>query len=403
MTGHPDDERRHRITRRRLLAASAVTTAGLAGCSSDDIDNDGDDNDTDDPGPGEQPVETGGQRGSNSDFLEDPPDRVYLPSHQDGMAMLPVQQAGEYMLMPHWTYAHTFWLMRGEETAREDPGARSLHFMFAFWDAETGQTLPVNIAGPMRVSKNGETVGRPGAPWPMISQGMGFHFGDNRQFATDGHDGSLPEEGTYEIEIQLRPVSVRKTGEFAGRFEETVTASFEFEFRQSMFDKIDERTTTFDEQRWGAADAVEPMDRGMGMDGDAEMPEMVLPPAEEYPGELLGRSADGELPSSHDADFVVTYLEDSRLADGDSGYVAVSPRTPYNRIPLPEMSLSVEGALEGELLETLDHELGHHYGLSATLGAGESFDLVVDSPPQVARHRGYQTALLDMPAMSIQR
>lgn len=405
MTRDSDDDERYRLTRRRVLAASAATTAGLAGCSSDD-GNAGDENDSDDgsENPGEQPVDAGDRPGSNSQFVEDPPDRVYLPSHQDGMGMLPVQQAGDYRVMPHWTYAHTFWLTRGGETTREDPGEQSLHFMFAFWDAETGQMLPVNVAGPMRVYRDGDMIGRPGRPWPMISQGMGFHFGDNRQFASDGYDGSLPEDGTYEIEIQLRPIrdSVRKTGQFAGRFEETRTVNFEFEFAQSMFDEIDEGTRTFDRERWGEAAAAEPMSHGGGEMGE-NMPEMVLPPAEEYPGELVGQSTDGELPSSHDADFVVAYLDDSRLASGDSGYLLVSPRTPYNRIPLPEMTLSVEGAIEGELEETLDDEVGHHYGLSATLGEGESFDLVVDSPPQVARHRGYQTAFLDMPAVSVER
>jgi hypothetical protein len=402
MTGNPDSERKYRLTRRRVLAASAAATAGLAGCSSDDG------GDTDDGGgnettPARQPVDADDRPGSNptAELVDDPPARVYLPTHQDGMQMLSMQQAGEYTVMPHWSYSHTFWLVRGDETTEETPGARSLHFMFMIRDSETGQQLPVNVVGPMRVQKDGNVVGRPGRPWPMISQGMGFHFGDNREFATDGHSGSLPEEGTYEIELQLRPISVRKTGAFAGRFEEPTTASFEFEFRQEQFETINERTQNFEESRWGEAAAAEPMMMGnMEMNGDMGMG---LPPAEEYPGELLGRAADGSLPSSHDADFVVSYVEDSRLATDGSGYLAVSPRTPYNRIPLPEMTLSAEGAVDGEFEETLDDELGHHYGLSATLGAGEQFELVVDSPPQVARHRGYQTAFLDMPPMSITR
>lgn len=403
MTRDSDDDGRYRLTRRRVLAASAATTVGLAGCSSDDgSGGDGNDSDGRSENPATRPVETDGQQGTGptAEFVENPPDRVYLPTHQDGMQMLSMKRAGDYQIMPHWSYSHTFWLVRGTETTREDPGAQSLHFMFMIWDAQTGQLLPVNVAGPMRVYKDDSLVGRPGRPWPMISQGMGFHFGDNRQFASDGHTGSLPEEGTYEIELQLRPVSVRKTGQFAGRFEQPVTATFEFEYTQEQLETINERTETFDRQRRGSAAAAEPMSGGeMG----GTMPEMVLPPAEEYPGELLGRSADGELPSSHDAEFVVSYLEDTRLAAGDTGYLFVSPRTPYNRIPLPEMTLSVEGAVEGDLVETLDDEVGHHYGLSATLGEGESFDLVVDSPPQVARHRGYQTAFLDMPAVSIER
>lgn len=386
MTGFRDDTDRTSITRRRLLAASAATTAALAGCASSDDSNQ-------EPGP----------EGSDSGFVQDPPDRVYLPSHQDGMAMLPMQRAGDFRVMPHWTYPHTFWLTRDTETTREDPGAQSLHFMFAVWDGQTGQLLPVNVAGPMRVFRDGTQVGRPGRPWPMISQGMGFHFGDNRQFGTAGYDGDQPQPGTYEIEMQLRPANARKTGAFADRFTEPKQIQCSFEFQQSMLDTIDERTRTYDRDRWGEATAAESMRESMMGGMEMETPGIGLPPAAEYPGELLGQSADGSLPTSHDAAFVVSYLEESRLSDGDSGYLAVSPRTPYNRVPLPEMSLSVEGAVEGELTQTLDDELGHHYGLSATLGSDASFELVVDAPPQVARHRGYQTAFLDMPPVSIQR
>jgi hypothetical protein len=100
---------------------------------------------------------------------------------------------------------------------------------------------------------------------------------------------------------------------------------------------------------------------------------------------------------------VVRYLEDSRLATGDGGYLLVSPRTPYNRLPLPEMSLSLslpEGVVQ--LGQTLDGELGMHYGGTVALSAGTQFDLVVDGPPQVARHRGYETAFLDMPPMTVE-
>lgn len=43
----------------------------------------------------------------------------------------------------------------------------------------------------------------------------------------------------------------------------------------------------------------------------------------------------------------------------------------------------------------------HIDGLSVTLEQGDSFDLVVETPPQVSRHQGYETAFLDMPAMSL--
>ncbi|PSQ34140.1 hypothetical protein BRD08_10370, partial [Halobacteriales archaeon SW_10_66_29] len=126
------------------------------------------------------------------------------------------------------------------------------------------------------------------------------------------------------------------------------------------------------------------------------MPFSDLQPADAYPGEDLGT------PTSGDATFVVRYLTETRLTDGSSGYLLVSPRTPYNRVPLADMALSVEGALEGELVQTLDSELGHHYGIAGDLASGDELSLVVESPPQVARHRGYETAFLEMPPMTVE-
>lgn len=44
---------------------------------------------------------------------------------------------------------------------------------------------------------------------------------------------------------------------------------------------------------------------------------------------------------------------------------------------------------------------GHNYGLSASLSPGDTLELGVDSRPQVARHRGYETAFLQMPSMTV--
>lgn len=263
MKRQPVQDGQYHLTRRRILAASAATTASLTGCTSTDDDPDNGDEPTTE-NPAEQPVDTDDRTGTGptAEFIEKPPGRVYLPTHQDRMQMLPMERAGDYQVMPHWSYSHTVWLVRGTETTREGPGGKSLHFMFMIWDGQTEQLLPVNVAGPMRVYRDGSLIGRPGRPWPIISQGMGFHSGDSRQFASDGHGGSLPEEDRYEIELQFRPISVRKTGQFAGRFEEPVTATFEFEFTQQQLETINERTEMFNEQRRGSAAAAEPMSGG---------------------------------------------------------------------------------------------------------------------------------------------
>jgi len=192
----------------------------------------------------------------------------------------------------------------------------------------------------------------------------------------------------------MGPVDVRKTGSFAGRFEEAVSTTFEFEYSQQPQVEAVEDVSYLDEAEWGQPGAVSPMGHGMGggMDGP---PGPGLPSAEEYPGRDLGTH------TSDDAVFVVRYLEDSRLADG-GGYLFVSARTPYNRIPLPGMALAVEGDVEGTLTQTLDGELGHHYGRAVTLDAGDTFDIVTQTPPQVARHRGYETAFLDVDPIPVE-
>jgi hypothetical protein len=399
MTDNPTaDDDAHRLPRRRFIAASAAATAGLAGCLGDS----GDDAPDDRPDDGGQPegstpeaVDADEVPGPGSTVVEDPPDVVYRPTHREAFAMLPMRQVGEYAVMPHYTYSHTFWLMRGDDREEVAPESQSLHLMFAFWDAETGAMLPVAVGGRIEVFRDGERIAGPRRMWPMISQGMGFHFGDNVPFASEDHDSPFPEAGSYEIDLTLDPIGIRKTGAFADRFERQVSTTVDFDFSIADFEAITDRVEYFDEQRRGEPGAMDLRDGGMmAGGGDGGSRELALPPAGAYPGRDLG------VPESHDAAFVVRYLPASRLADG-GGYLLVSPRTPYNRVPLPDMALSVEGDIEGELTQTLDSELGYHYGTPAALAAGDTFELVVESPPQVARHQGYETAFIEMPSMSV--
>ena len=375
--------------RRFLQTLAGGGLLALAGCSSDDdpgTESDNPDNestdDPDDPGPIEntptQPV------------VEDPPNAVYKPTHTNSVGMVEPVQAGDFQLLPHFTYPHRFWLVRGTELEEVEPIGNGLHLMLAFWDAQTGESIPVDAGATMTLRRDGEIVEPRFQPWPMLSQQMGFHFGDNVPFT---------ENGTYEVEVQMGPIDARKTGAFAGRFEEAVSTTFELEFTRETQATAALDVNYLDESEWGEPGAVEPMGHG-GMDGMdgimADRPSVGLPPAEEYPGRDLG------VAESDDAQFVVRYVEESRLSPDGEGYLLVSPRTPYNRAPLPDMALTVEGAAEGDLRQTLDDELGHHYGLAATLESGDSLDIVVETPPQAARHQGYETALLAMAPMTVE-
>ena len=421
----------HTQTRRTIIGAGGSALAGLlAGCigfgPGANGAPEGAEDDTGSP-------ESGSGSGSESESedppavpdlprVADPPDAVYVPTHREGMVHRPTVTAGDYALSPMLTYPHRFWLVTGEQpTAVEPESGRGVHLMVTLWDRETGRVLPTDAGAELRVLHEGTVVDRR-APWPMISQSMGFHFGDNVP---------LPEDGTYTVEMALNPITTRRTGGFAGRFEEPVTARFEFEYDEAFRTEVVDGVEYLDEAVWGQRGALEPMEHGQhgsdmdgsdgaghdghdeessqdghgnGMTGDHDMPYSALAPADAYPGRVLGE------PESGDATFVVRYLENSRLAAaaGPSsestpadGYLLVSPRTPYNRVPLADMALSVEGALEARLEQTLDDAMGLHYGTAADLSAGETVTIVVESPPQVARHAGYETAFLDMPPMEL--
>jgi hypothetical protein len=405
-----DDSRRdegNRLSRRTFIGTSTTTMLTLAGCiGSDDGGDDGNGNEnitTTDEGDGTSSPETIDEDNvPDLPQVEDPPEAVYVPSHKNQMEMLPTVESGEYAVTPMLTYPHKFWLITGDEREVVNPDSFGVHLMVTVWDAETGTVLPVDKGAPVTLTKDGEFVGEK-APWPMISQRMGFHFGENF---------SLPDYGTYEAELGLNPLTgVRKTGEFDGRFESSETITFEFEFTKEAQQQLANGIEYLDESRWGERDALGPMGMGGTDDGDGgsnsgenggddggmemSMQYSSLPPAESYPGTAVGT------PQSGDATFVVRYLDETAMTDEDTGYLLVSPRTPYNRVPLPDMALSATGALEGELIQALDSEIGHHYGLPGSLSAGDQLQLVIDSPPQVARHRGYETAFLEMPPIDI--
>lgn len=398
MTGNDNaTDQPHSPSRRQFTAAAAGTVAtALAGCLGD-----GESTDTPTESTPTPPEVTDSENVPQQPQVSDPPDAVYLPTHRTSMKHLDTVSAPPYTVMPMLSYPHRFWLVTGSETEPVRPEVQGLHLMFAIQDQETGLVLPVDIGSQVRILQDG-AVETTLSPWPMISQSMGFHFGDNVP---------IRGQGRYTVEIDITPMTVRRTGDFSDRFETKQTVSFEFEFDREFQREIVDGVEFLDEDRWGEPGALDQMmmndgsgsemdgDDNSGMDGDSGgmshggMNSAALP-QEEYPGRQLGT------PSSGDAPFVVRYLTETHLAD--DGYLLVSPRTPYNRVPLADMALSVSGALEGELVQTLDSDLGHHYGLAGSLLPGDSLELSVDGPPQVARHQGYETAFLEMPSMTVE-
>jgi uncharacterized protein involved in high-affinity Fe2+ transport len=352
-------ERRDRTTldRRTLLGAAATaSTAALAGCTDWLLESDS----------------------RTPPLVEDRPDAVYYPTHVEGMAMAGATDVGPYRAAVSYSFPHRFWLVTGERAEQVTiEESDTVHLMASVWDRETGQVVPSGSVS-LELRRDGETAVS-GPLWTMLSQNMGLHFGDNV---------TLPGEGTYSAEVSVGPVGARRTGAFEGRFGEAASAELEIEFSRSTLDDVMYRRLPGQQ---GDPGAVDPMEMEM-------LPLSRTPTGEELPGELLGEATSG------DAVVLAVELPDPPAGvQGAGPYLAVSPRTPYNRYPLVGMGLSgrlergSETVFEGTLAPTFDPELGYHYGATVPgVEAGDSVTVTVDAPPQIARHEGYETAFRSM-------
>jgi hypothetical protein len=374
--------------RRRFLAAGAAAASlGLAGCRS--------------------LFQTRSAR--SPPLVSDRPDAVYVPSHVEGMQMAGMGSAGDFQVALTYSYPHRFWLVSGDSTNKvEIEGSDSLHLMTTVWDPETMTVLPHGSIT-TTIALDGETITSGKPLWPMLSQNMGVHAGDNLE---------LDGDGTYEVEVTVPPLPARRAGAFDGRFGELGSTSFSLEFSQSALEEISYETLP---DRQGERDALDAMEMEMMPVSSASAPG-------ELPGTVVAEGTSG------DARFVVAQLDsppegisaggdgasatatatDTAAGDssggeasGDRSYLAVSMRTPYNGYPIPQASLSATVArdgttiYDGPLTATVDPDLGYHYGAVADVESGDDLTLSVDAIPQIARHEGYETAFMSFDELSM--
>ena len=302
---------------------------------------------------------------------ENRPDAVYYPSHVEGMEMAGMGGSGEYEAGLMYSYAHRFWNVNGEDVERTDP-VGDVHLMASVWDAETGHVLPETGLS-LEIATGGSLVSQE-VIYPMLSQPMGFHYGAN--FGLEG-------DGTYTVTLQVGGVSTRKTGAYEGRMGDATDVEIEFDYSAATRDELMFRTL----DNAGETGAVDPME----MEG---LPNSFAPEKGALPGTVVGET------TSNDAVLVATVLDSPPAGVGGEGqYLAVSARTPYNRMMIPAMGLEAtltrEGSavFSGELVRTLDPDLSYHYG--AVVDGVESGDELTLTPtvwPQTARHEGYETA-----------
>jgi hypothetical protein len=348
--------------RRFLVTGSALATAALsAGCTGDGT---GDDPTTEST---TQPTTTGSDR----------PDSVYVQSFEERMAMQGTATVGEYTVALLFTVPHTFWTLTGRDrskTTKTDDD--SLHLMAVVWNDETDTVLPEAGLSVEITDDSGDLVSQE-VIYPMLSQPMGFHYGGNFGLAGDG---------TYTVNVSIGGISARTTGDFEGRFQSTETAAMDLEFTEETRARVGSTAV----EQAGEPGALAPR--------ETSYPKAIAPSESELPGTAHGTAAiDG-------AYFVVASLESAaRVGEADSQYLAVSARTRYNKYELSAMGLEATLVRDGEtvfddsLARTLSPDLGYHYGAPVpSVESGDKLTLSVGTPPQVARHEGYETAFWPM-------
>ncbi|WP_132058701.1 iron transporter [Halorussus amylolyticus] len=315
--------------------------------------------------------------------VEDRPDAAYYPTHIEGHAKPSMAEDGRLRVALMYSYPHRFWTITGADTNKVSIQSEDdAHLMATIWDSETMTVLPTaNVSA--EISKDGETVDTRDF-WPMLSQNMGYHFGDNV-----GLDG----DGTYTASLDVGSMQARGLGDLAGAFEDGTTIEIEFEYSEA--DKNEIMYEELSDQQ-GQEGAVEPMEMEM-------MPVSSVPAASDLPGTVIGEGTSG------DARFVVaTANESPEFVGDDETYLVVSPRTPHNSYPLPFMSVSATLSRDGEAVfdDSLDAgispEFGYHYGAAVDgVESGDELAITPGSPPQVSRHEGYETAFLSFEEMTL--
>lgn len=344
-------------------------------------------------------------------MVENRPDAVYIPSHEEGMEMAGTSgmsgmggrsnnssmsgmsgmndssstggmsgtgsQPGTLRCALTYSYPHRFWTVTGDDTEKVSIASDdTLHLMVSVWDAATGVYV-MDTSPTITVSQDGEEVVT-NTPWTMLSQTMGFHAGDNV---------TLPGDGSYTATVEVPAVTTRRLRALDGQFTTPQTFEFAFDYSQDALEEISFQRL---DERQGNRQALSPMQMEM-------LPLSTAPAPGSLPGRPLGRTK-----TADDIVFVATAIADAADfgVDGNT-YLAVSARTPYNQYVLPAMSLSGtltrggQQVFDGPLTPALDPELDYHYGTGIDdVQAGDVLELSIETPPQVARHEGYETAFL---------
>ncbi|MGM0606133.1 MAG: twin-arginine translocation signal domain-containing protein [Halobacteriota archaeon] len=320
--------------------------------------------------------------GREPPLVSDRPDGIYFPTHTEAMkvAATGTTDTGLRVLLAY-TFPHRFWRVfadgeGGYESRIFEVGPEdAVHMMVGVWDADTERPLPVS--GVNVAVSGGNDVRERETVYPMLSPRMGFHYGDN--YHLDG-------DGEYTAEITIEGIVGDAYGDFEGRFDRASSVSLAFEY-----DEAERNALEFEAypDRQGERDTVKPM----------SMDYMPLGFASELPGRHVGEGM------AADIRYRASVLDADRF--GEDPYLAVTASTRYNDLLVPLVGLDAAVQSKGSefdrsLTPSIDPELGFHYGAQIPAATGELDVAVrVTTPPQIARHEGYETAFFGTPTIEL--
>jgi hypothetical protein len=294
------------------------------------------------------------------------------------MEMLGMQTEGRLLIALSFTVPHEFFVITGTRTNKTTiQNGDTMHLMAQVMDKETGVVAP-GVEPSIEIMRDGEEAAT-NQPWPMLSQPMGFHFGDN--VAVSG-------EATYRFEVTVNRAQSVLTDDLADVFTEN-TFTFEQEFRPSVSADLGFESTG---DAAGTAGAIEPMDMEM----------LTIPQQPAFDQIRLGLT---EPQFTDDIGVAIGVHDDPGALRFDTGTAALIAATQsrYNRYPLGFSGLSARVTRDGDevfaddLTSAVSGDLGHYYGAgSPALQTGDTVEIEFTTPPQLARHRGYEQAFLDL-------
>lgn len=108
----------------------------------------------------------------------------------------------------------TFTIFQGDQSREVTPTADdSVHLMAVLADDQTGERIPYSEVWATITDAQGEVVFDERL-WPMLSQGMGTHYGINVP---------LPGPGSYDVSMQVGPPQAARHPEYTDRWLEPFT------------------------------------------------------------------------------------------------------------------------------------------------------------------------------------